>query len=301
MPERRIRLRLVVVSPGDVANERDIVENVANELRRSIADHHGFDLHVSRWELDATPGLHTAGAQGLIDPHLDIPSADLVVAVFWSRLGTPAMGTRSGSEHELQVAIRAWREQGKPQVFTYFCRRPTTHRAAIDAEQHWQLLRFREELPKELFLWEYELTTDFEKLIREHLTKWILGQTAQIGEPFLKARVHRAYFNTDPREFYFINLANLFPSRTVEVTHVWYEDETHHIPVLRSSRQLPIRLDVPQSWETWIEVAALPEAHRENAFEMFRARTSEGFVFRSERNASVPPIGAVPGGPIEEI
>ena len=91
------------------------------------------------------------------------------------------------------------------------------------------------------------------------------------------------------------------PNRALELTHIWYEDEDHHIPVIQAFRLLPVRLDVDQSWETWVNDYKIPEANRFSAFENFRARISTGTVFKSEANLDVPPYGLVPGGPINEI
>lgn len=120
-------------------------------------------------------------------------------------------------------------------------------------------------------------------------------------ERVLKLRVHQAHFVNNPRLYYFVNATNLSPNRALELTHIWYEDEENHIPVIQTSRMLPIRLDIDQSWETWIDVYQIPEANRFSAFENFRARISTGTVFKSEANLDVPPYGFVPGGPINEI
>lgn len=101
--------------------------------------------------------------------------------------------------------------------------------------------------------------------------------------------------------YYFINATNLSPNRALELTHVWYEDQKHYIPVIMVSRPVPVRLDVDQSWETWIEVHKIPEPNRFSAFENFRVRISTGTVFRPEANPNVPPYGFVPGGPIHEM
>ena len=124
------------------------------------------------------------------------------------------------------------------------------------------------------------------------------AQVAEDLERVLALRVHRAYFGGALPECYFINLTNLSPKRTLEITHIWYEDETHHIPVNQASRLLPVRIDLDQSWETWIEAEALPPPHRGDAFRRFRARISTGRVFASQENLDVPPIGSVPGGPV---
>lgn len=117
-------------------------------------------------------------------------------------------------------------------------------------------------------------------------------------ERILKLRVHQAQFVNSPGLYYFINATNLSPDRVLEVTHVWYEDEEHHIPVIQPDRPLPVRLVADQSWETWINLYRIPEAFRFSAFEKFRARISTGTVFNSEANLDVPPYGFVPGGSI---
>jgi hypothetical protein len=118
------------------------------------------------------------------------------------------------------------------------------------------------------------------------------------SERILKLRVHRAFFVRGGPECYFVTLTNLSPRRPLEVTHIWYEDEVHHIPIRQPARPLPVRLDVDQIWETWIALDGLPVEHREAAETRFRARLSSGEIVSSEPDANVPPIGVVPGGPI---
>ena len=119
-----------------------------------------------------------------------------------------------------------------------------------------------------------------------------------VDERRLAVRVHRAFFDGRFEECHFINLMNLSAGRAIEVTHVWYEDESCHIPVLQPARVLPVRLEVDQSWETWIHTASLPREHCDDAVTRFSARISTGTIFRSVANATVPPFGFVPGGPI---
>lgn len=124
-------------------------------------------------------------------------------------------------------------------------------------------------------------------------------QASSDAAPPLRLRVHRAFFAGRPMEYYFVNAVNLSPSRTLEITHVWYEGEGgEHIPVLPPSRTLPIRLESEQSWETWMPVADVPEGAREDAYSRFRARLSTGEVFSSQPNSDVPPSGLVAGGPV---
>src|SRR5437016_10654475 len=101
-------LRVVVASPRDVQPERNILEEVAEELNRGIAKDRSLHIEVSRWETDAFPGFHVEGPQGWIDSVLQIEDCDLLIGIFWRRFGTPIADAKSGTEHEFRKAYEAW-------------------------------------------------------------------------------------------------------------------------------------------------------------------------------------------------
>lgn len=80
------RIRVVVVSPGDVARERAVAQTVVDELNRGVAAARGCWLSLWRWEIDARPGMHLHGPQGLIDEQMQIQDAAIVVGVFLEAL-----------------------------------------------------------------------------------------------------------------------------------------------------------------------------------------------------------------------
>ena len=100
------------------------------------------------------------------------------------------------------------------------------------------------------------------------------GQIINNEVRVLEVRVHRAFFSGQPRECHFINLSNLSPNRVLEVTHVWYEDESEHIPIIQASRPLPVRLELDQSWETRsgykLTSGAPPSSHLVESFSRLR-------------------------------
>jgi hypothetical protein len=52
-------LRIVLSSPGDVNDERRVMEDVVEELNRGVADDRDLRLELSRWETDTYPGFHS--------------------------------------------------------------------------------------------------------------------------------------------------------------------------------------------------------------------------------------------------
>jgi hypothetical protein len=114
----------------------------------------------------------------------------------------------------------------------------------------------------------------------------------------LQVLVHRASFQLQsisyrpPEDCFFINMTNLSPNRPLEVTHVWFDTDPR-IEIINPERPLPKRLKRDESYETWIEVAALPDVS--DLERRVRVRRSNGKVVKGRRNDDVPPRGEVPG------
>ncbi len=166
-------IRIVVCSPGDVARERELVRKVTTEINRHHAHSVGIDLQCVCWETDSYPAFHVDGPQGLIDPILQIEDSDIVIGIFWKRFGTPTLGVDSGTEHELQSAIEAWRRNSRPQVMVYFSEAPYSPASSAETDQWGKVLKFKEQFPKDGFWWPYLSADEFESLIRNQLHQFI--------------------------------------------------------------------------------------------------------------------------------
>jgi formylglycine-generating enzyme required for sulfatase activity len=125
-------MRLFLASPGDVKDERRLALKVIDKLRADPLYKARLTLEAVAWDRpdDSTPLLagidpQTAIAEGLARPS----ECDIVVALFWSRMGTPLDARRyakpgggvylSGTEWELEDALQAFTEKGSPKVLIY--------------------------------------------------------------------------------------------------------------------------------------------------------------------------------------
>ena len=108
--------------------------------------------------------------------------------------------------------------------------------------------------------------------------------------PAVRVLVHRAYFVSNPMEYFFIKIVNVTAGSDVEVTHVWYQNGAR-VDIL--IRPLPVRLRPNQTWETYVPTRSIPDDL--DVFEKFHAMTSIGQVFASEHNKDVPSVGYVAG------
>lgn len=182
--ERRRVVKIIVVSPGDVRPERETLEKVAGNLNNLLAPYLGLYLEIFRWETDSYPGFHVDGPQGLIDELMQIEKSDIVVGMFWKRFGTPTKDGTTGTEHELKNAYKAWKASGgkRPHIMLYFKTEPYSPAGLKEVEQHAKVLAFKESFHQDEGLsWDFKTQAEFEDLIRDHLTQFLLKNVGTFG------------------------------------------------------------------------------------------------------------------------
>jgi hypothetical protein len=127
----------MIASPGDVAEERKIVTeeihrwNNANALARRLV------LLPVKWETNSTPQLGDH-PQTIINRQL-LDEADIVVAIFGSRIGTPTEEHVSGTVEEIKKHVAS----GKTAKI-YFSDVPVPP-SSLNPTQYARLQQFREE------------------------------------------------------------------------------------------------------------------------------------------------------------
>ena len=126
----------MIASPGDVAAERAVVREVVSEWNSTDGAHSNVMLMAVGWETDVAPEMGDA-PQSIIDRRL-VASADLLVGIFWTRVGTPTASYASGAVEEIEEHLKA----GKPAML-YFSSAPASP-DSIDAEQYRALKAFRD-------------------------------------------------------------------------------------------------------------------------------------------------------------
>lgn len=110
-------LRVLIASPSDVQPERDEIEKAIFEWNSLYAVGTQIVLLPGRWENDVTPTYSGSEAQEVINKQL-VSKCDLLIGVFWTKLGTSTIKHSSGTLEEINIFI----EQGK-EVMVYFVER----------------------------------------------------------------------------------------------------------------------------------------------------------------------------------
>lgn len=154
-------IKIVFCGPGDVAKELDIAAKVVDEWNRNHFDSLNCGLKLLNWKTDAAPSMAERG-QAVINREL-IDSAELIVAVFWRRFGTPTGMHDSGTAEEV---IRSM-SRDKP-VMLYFSDIEAPM-VAEDPEQAAKLWDFRQKAMATGLPWNFKSRRQFGELFKQHL------------------------------------------------------------------------------------------------------------------------------------
>lgn len=172
-------LNVMIASPSDVADARRAVYEALQSWNGSNAQNRGVVLLPLRWETSSVPetGAHP---QDIINHQL-VERADIVIAMFGSRIGAATENQLSGTVEEIEGAAAA----GKP-VHVYFSTAP--HPNDVDVAQLQALRDFRAAFEKRglygSFASPSELTTNVWQAVEADLARLnVSAETVAIAKP----------------------------------------------------------------------------------------------------------------------
>jgi hypothetical protein len=128
--------RVMIASPGDVQAERDIVREVVHEWNAVNSVRRGIVLLPVGWETDLAPEMGDA-PQTIIDKRI-LKDADLLIGIFWTKIGTPTATHASGAVEEIEEHLAA-----KKPAMLYFSMAPAVL-DSVDPDQYKGLKTFRD-------------------------------------------------------------------------------------------------------------------------------------------------------------
>lgn len=99
-------LNVLIASPSDVETERDEVEMAIYEWNRRYSEQLNVVLLPRRWENDVAPAYRGNDPQQIINDII-VHKSDILVGIFWTKLGTPTSNHSSGTLEEISQFIQA--------------------------------------------------------------------------------------------------------------------------------------------------------------------------------------------------
>jgi hypothetical protein len=171
MAESRTLIRVFVASPGDVGEERALMEDLVREFNLTWGDTLKVQLELIKWETHSRPSFGV-DAQDVINQQIG-DSYDIFLGIMWGRFGTPTGRAESGTEEEFERAYRRLNESpNSVQILFYFKDTPIQP-SKIDANQLSKVQQFKARIGAEYggLYHGFETSEEFHTKARIHLSK----------------------------------------------------------------------------------------------------------------------------------
>jgi hypothetical protein len=154
-------IEILICSPSDVGRERTIVRNTLHEWNDLNSSTWGKVLLPLAWETHTYPEMGKA-PQEAVNEQI-VKRGDMLIGIFWTRIGTPTDEYASGSVEEIEECIKA----EKP-VMLFFSSAPVVP-DSVDQEQYKILQEFKQDWMKRGLVESYIDLDEFTKQLRTKL------------------------------------------------------------------------------------------------------------------------------------
>jgi hypothetical protein len=167
--------RVMIASPSDVGPERGVVREVVGRWNNAHSDSRGIVLMPIGWETHSAPEMGDR-PQAILNRQISA-ECDLLVGVFWTRIGTATGEYASGSVEEIEEHMKA----GKPTML-YFSTAPVVY-GSVDRDQFDRLVAFKDSCRSRGVYEEYSDLADFRQKLDQHLQIKINKDRSFVGPP----------------------------------------------------------------------------------------------------------------------
>ena len=157
--------RVIIASPGDVEQERRIARDVIYDWNSLHSEKTKIVLESIGWESHSSPEMGQR-PQAIINKQM-LKNTDLLIGIFWTRIGTPTCKAESGTVEEIEEHIKV----GKP-VMIYFSKQPVML-DSVDEGQYHNLNAFIDECKTRGLVSEYESLGQFKENLYRHLVQTV--------------------------------------------------------------------------------------------------------------------------------
>ena len=152
--------RVMIASPSDVAKETSIIRDVLAEWNAVNSDHRAVVLLPRSSDTHATPTMGER-PQSVVNREV-LRGSDLLIGVFWTRIGTSTENHVSGSVEVIEEHLALNRP-----TMLYFSAAPVRP-DSVDPEQYSELSRFKDSCKSRGYFESYENLQEFrDKLYRQ--------------------------------------------------------------------------------------------------------------------------------------
>jgi len=152
----------MLASPNDVYEERKIAYDIIIDWNNIHAKTRKIVLLPLSWENNSVPSMGNR-AQGIINDQI-LRDADILVGIFWTRIGTPTGKAISGTVEEIEEHI-----ESSKSTMLYFSNKPVIP-DSIDSEQYKAVSNLKKEYQKKGLTTDFDSLDDFKSKFQRHLS-----------------------------------------------------------------------------------------------------------------------------------
>lgn len=173
MAKTQTILQVFVASPGDVVEERKILEEVITEFNMTWSDTHKVHLDLLKWETHSRPGFGE-DAQDVINEQIG-DEYDIFIGIMWGRFGSPTKRSDSGTEEEFERAYARLAGSPNPVQIMFYFKDAGIPPSKLDPEQLSKVQAFKHKLSSGHggLYYEFETAEEFQTKCRIHLSKLV--------------------------------------------------------------------------------------------------------------------------------
>lgn len=164
--------RILIASPSDVSDERDVAVNVIQEWNDRYSSERNIVLLPLRWETHSAPEFGRR-PQEVINRQV-VDQADMLVGIFWTRIGTPTGVADSGTLEEIE------RIANKGNLIMLYFSTARQNPDEIDTKQLESLRDFRKKISPKALIESYSNIVDFRDKLVRHLEIQIKQLAAEV-------------------------------------------------------------------------------------------------------------------------
>ena len=161
-------IKVMIASPSDVANERNIIRDVIHEWNAVHSEDRGIILMPVGWETHSSPAMG-GRPQEIINKQI-LKDCDLLIAVFWTKFGTPTGKADSGTAEEIDEHLAS----GKPALI-YFSAEPVVP-DSINHDQYRAVKDFERDKMAMGLIERYDNKTEFREKFSRQLAQTLIRE-----------------------------------------------------------------------------------------------------------------------------
>jgi hypothetical protein len=174
MSYQAIIYRVLLSAPNDIVQEIRVVKESLDTWNIINSYTSKKYLELVHWSTHTYPKAGSS-PQSIINKQI-VNDADIIIALFWTRLGTATEDFESGTVEEIEKAISA----GKS-VMVYISKQPVLI-DSVDIEQYNKVKEYLKSLKERVLYSEYSSQEELRELLIRHISQTINGEEEVLPE-----------------------------------------------------------------------------------------------------------------------